>query len=95
MSQENSRFLTAAQLAEILHVTTRTLYGMARESRIPHIRIGRTLRFDLEQVQQALHVPVMKPGVLDEGSEEILSKLIPAETPETQTLAPHDWSGDK
>jgi excisionase family DNA binding protein len=45
------RLLTAAEVADVLGVTTRWVYAEARADRIPHIRLGRYLRFhpaDLE-----------------------------------------------
>jgi len=48
-------FLTARQLAEVLRVSESTVRRLAREGRIPAIRVTpRLLRFRLEAVVQAL-----------------------------------------
>ncbi len=48
-------FLTARQLASILQVSESTVRRLAREGRIPSIRITpRLLRFNLKAVRQAL-----------------------------------------
>jgi len=48
-------FLTARQLAEILQVSESTVRRLAREGRIPAVRVtARLLRFRLEAVLQAL-----------------------------------------
>lgn len=46
--------LTANQLAEKLNVSEQVIWRLARENKIPHIRIGRAMRFDLEKVLTAL-----------------------------------------
>jgi excisionase family DNA binding protein len=42
--------VTAKELAEMLRVEPATIYDWAALTTIPHLRIGRTLRFDLEEV---------------------------------------------
>jgi excisionase family DNA binding protein len=38
--------LTAPQLAQYLEMSPTTIYDMAAKGRIPHIRIGSSIRFD-------------------------------------------------
>lgn len=48
-------FLTARQLAAVLQVSERTVQRLAREGRIPAVRITkRIMRFHLQNVRQAL-----------------------------------------
>jgi excisionase family DNA binding protein len=48
-------FLTARQLAEVLKVSESTVRRLAREGRIPAVRVTpRLLRFQLKSVLQAL-----------------------------------------
>ena len=48
-------FLTARQLASILQVSESTVHRLAREGRIPSVRITpRLVRFNLKAVRQAL-----------------------------------------
>lgn len=47
-------FLTAAELAAILKVPVSWVRAAGREGRIPMLRVGRYLRFNPEQVIEAL-----------------------------------------
>lgn len=46
--------VTADELAEFLHLSTGFIYKLARQKRIPSIRIGRSVRFDINAVERAL-----------------------------------------
>lgn len=46
-----SKLITAKELAEMLHVKTRSIYQMVYRSQLPHIKFGGTLRFDPEEIQ--------------------------------------------
>jgi excisionase family DNA binding protein len=67
------KLLTVKELGRILGVTAGTVYRMVGLGRIPTIRIGtgRSLRFDLDQVKEALagalptHPSFHEPGVQD------------------------------
>jgi len=37
--------LNAAEAAQLLHVPRSTLYELVRSRHLPHVRVGRTLRF--------------------------------------------------
>lgn len=47
MSTERQELLTARQTAKLLRISERTLWSLTNAKRIPHLRIGRALRFDL------------------------------------------------
>lgn len=49
-----SRLVTAKELAAELTLTVPRVYELARTNRIPCVRIGRTERFDMEAVRNAL-----------------------------------------
>ena len=54
-SSPRDQFLTARQLAEILQVSESTVRRLARDGRIPSVRItSRILRFHLQSVRDAL-----------------------------------------
>ena len=87
-------FLTVKQLAEILQVTERTLYDMAKTGKIPHLRIGRRLRFDLQQVQHAFAQGQNKTF----HPESVVDKIRREQTekePKPVVLQAHDWSSGK
>lgn len=44
--------ITTRELATILGYTPRTIQAWARERRIPHLKIGRTIRFLPEHVEE-------------------------------------------
>jgi len=46
--------LTRRELAEFLDVSLRTVDGYVRQRRIPYIRLGRLIRFRIEDVERAL-----------------------------------------
>ena len=47
-------YVDAAGLAELLHLNAATVRRAARRGRLPHIRIGRSYRFSLAKIEQAL-----------------------------------------
>ena len=51
---EDNRLLTAQELAQVLALPPASVRRLARESRIPFLRAGRLLRFDLERVLEAM-----------------------------------------
>ncbi len=55
-SRKNHRMISAADLARILGLTPDSVYRLLRRGVIPGYRIGRTVRFDLSQVEVALAV---------------------------------------
>jgi excisionase family DNA binding protein len=46
--------MSASEVAEVLRVSPKTIYRMAKESRIPNLRIGYTVRFDPEIIARWL-----------------------------------------
>ncbi len=48
--------LTVTDLAKELQVSTSKLLRLTRAGRLPHLRIGRLIRYELEAVKQALRV---------------------------------------
>lgn len=45
------RILVAVEVAELLKVPVPRIYELARHGRIPHVRIGRQVRFRQESVE--------------------------------------------
>jgi len=48
-----TKLLTVRELAAVLHVSERAAYRVA--GRVPHYKVGRQLRFRLDEVLDALH----------------------------------------
>jgi excisionase family DNA binding protein len=46
------RLLTVKQAAQYLAVSVSTLYGWVWQHRIPFVKMGRSLRFDLTELEQ-------------------------------------------
>jgi excisionase family DNA binding protein len=48
----NDRLLTVRELAAYVRVNPCTVYRWVEQNRIPHLRLGRTLRFRLDDINQ-------------------------------------------
>jgi excisionase family DNA binding protein len=46
------RLLTVRELAEYVRVNPFTVYRWVEQNRIPHLRVGRTLRFRLQDIDE-------------------------------------------
>ena len=44
--------LTPAQAAEALAISSRKLWGMTASGEIPHVRLGRCVRYPLDELQR-------------------------------------------
>ena len=49
------RLLTVPEVAEELQVKPSTIYTWVRQDRIPHIRVGRLIRFTIDQIDKFLN----------------------------------------
>lgn len=47
-----SGLITIQEAAKFLAVSTSTLYGWVYQRRIPFVKVGRALRFELEELQK-------------------------------------------
>ena len=54
MSEAKDRLLTAEELAQYLNVAKHSIYRWVEQNRIPHVRVGRALRFNLQEVETFL-----------------------------------------
>ena len=52
MKKGNKQLLTPDEVAEMIVVARKTVIVMAREGRIPCIRIGRLVRFDAVEIDR-------------------------------------------
>ncbi len=50
----DDRLLTAAEVSERLNVSTAWIYAAAGAGEIPHVRLGRTVRFGWPEIEQWL-----------------------------------------
>lgn len=48
----NKRFYDITELAEYLGVKTNTLYGWIHQRKIPYVKVGRLVRFDIEKIDE-------------------------------------------
>lgn len=49
---ERPRFLTVAEVAELLHLKPRTIYGLVSRRQIPFRKAGHQLRFDPKEIDE-------------------------------------------
>ena len=54
---EDKELLTAEELAAWLRITPRTVYRFVRHAQLPHVRVGRGLRFRRVEVDAWLRRP--------------------------------------
>ncbi len=54
MLLEPARLLTAKQVSELLLVAEQRVHDMGRKNLIPHLKLGRQVRFDPHQLEQWL-----------------------------------------
>ena len=60
MNQPNSatseipirRLMTIDQLASVWCISKATLYNWVNQGRLPHVKLGRALRFDVAQIEE-------------------------------------------
>lgn len=58
----NKKLLTAGEVAAVFDVLTATVYQWKKRGLLPYIRVGRTIRFRVEDVD-ALLAPKKKLGL--------------------------------
>jgi excisionase family DNA binding protein len=51
-TQATPIFLTVSEAAKLLRITTRSIYQMIAESRIPYRRVGRAVRFEQTELME-------------------------------------------
>lgn len=56
------RFLTVAEVAEMMRVSTMTVYRMVHAGELPAIRFGRSFRIPESAVAQAIETPISDVG---------------------------------
>lgn len=69
-SESAEGLLTAGELAELLALPQSWVYAEARAERIPHLRLGRYLRFRWAEIEQWLEIRERGPRAID-GWKEI------------------------
>jgi excisionase family DNA binding protein len=58
----NVRFLTVAEVADIMRVSKMTVYRLVHAGELPAVRFGRSYRVPESAVTDALHRPVSDVG---------------------------------
>ena len=51
-TSQTKNLKNATQLAELLQVTKYRIYELVRQNMIPHVKIGRQIRFSEEKIQE-------------------------------------------
>jgi len=55
------RFLNVEELAEYLGISTNTVYAWVCQRKIPYLKIGKLVKFDLTKIEQWLDKKTVKP----------------------------------
>jgi excisionase family DNA binding protein len=58
----NVRFLTVAEVAELMRVSNMTVYRLVHSGELPAIRFGRSFRIPETAVEAVLQLPVADAG---------------------------------
>jgi excisionase family DNA binding protein len=58
----NLRFLTVAEVAEMMRVSSMTVYRMVHSGDLPAVRFGRSFRIPESAVLQAIQIPRADAG---------------------------------
>ncbi|MEI9980434.1 MAG: helix-turn-helix domain-containing protein [Edaphobacter sp.] len=59
--QDRHSAITVSELASMLNISRRQLYKMAAANRIPHLKIGASVRFDPDAIREWLHDKTLLP----------------------------------
>ncbi len=56
------RFLTVAEVADMMRVSTMTVYRLVHSGDLPAIRFGRSFRIPETAVEAVIHTPIANVG---------------------------------
>lgn len=56
------RFLTVAEVAEMMRVSSMTVYRLVHSGDLPAVRFGRSYRIPESAVEAAIHLPDVQAG---------------------------------
>lgn len=70
--------LTVTDLAKELQVSTSKLLRLTRAGQLPHLRVGRLIRYELDAVKAALRVDVQVDPTRSESSRGRLGRVVSA-----------------
>jgi excisionase family DNA binding protein len=51
-NSHDGRLLTVKEAAEILHISPRKLWGLTNQREIPTVRIGKSVRYTIEDLRE-------------------------------------------
>ena len=52
MGRMGKRFFTVKEISEYLGINEKTIYGFVNQRKIPYVKFGRCVRFDLEEINE-------------------------------------------
>lgn len=89
--EKRTTALTVSDVAEVLHVSARQVYSLAASNKIPHMRVGGSIRFDPSEFatwlrQKMTTTVVSSTGRIREKRKSVVERSTPAATPSCETL---------
>ena len=57
----NKKYQGIKEISQYLGVTVNTLYSWVCQKRIPYIKVGRLVRFDMDRIQKWLELNTVEP----------------------------------
>lgn len=83
----------AEEVAEVLGVSRRVVYDLAKKGAIPHYRFGACVRFRVEEILEASRVErAPDPPPAPVPAPRPTRRTHPVLEPEPEEIAPVDWS---
>lgn len=78
----NTRLMTASQTAQILNISKPRLYDLVKRGIVPHVRLGRQVRFDKGQIEDWISrggtpLKIKYPSKHDGGREVTINDTAP------------------
>ena len=81
IAEKTEKLMTSRQLAERLHIGVKRIEGYARAGKLPHVRMGRSLRFNYRDVEAAVRGGALQNNITP--NQEDTSSARPMRSAET------------
>lgn len=68
--RDRVRFLTVAEVAEVMRVSRMTVYRLLHSGELPGVRVGRSFRVPQDALERYLATAVVEPELDDEARRQ-------------------------
>jgi excisionase family DNA binding protein len=89
--EKRTTALTVSDVAEVLHVSARQVYSLAASNKIPHMRVGGSIRFDPSEFAAWLRQKMITTGVspacrIHEKRKSVVERSTPTVAPSREAM---------